>query len=129
MLVTPSDRIDLDPAGYPVDWQVDADAVSVDVVAGTYTIVPIPLIMSFARSGVVLDSSGQPLVGAKIEAINLEREFRRLSISNGSGLYNLENLSIGKYRIEVNGKSAASLDLTPNSPPKQSLQIKLPSPL
>jgi hypothetical protein len=123
-LVPGTYRIDLDPAGYPLDWQAELDALSINVVAGTYTSVPIPLVMSFTRSGTVTDASGKAVVGAKVEAINLDRQFRRLSISDANGLYALENLSFGKYRLEVNGKYVDTLDLTTKSPLQSSSNIK-----
>ena len=49
-------RLDLDPAGLPPDWQAAAESLAVDVIAGSYTLVMIPLIRSYTRSGVITDA-------------------------------------------------------------------------
>jgi hypothetical protein len=60
-------RLDLDPSGFPPDWKVSTNALAVDVVAGSYTPVIIPLVRSYICSGVVTDMQKKPVAGATIE--------------------------------------------------------------
>jgi hypothetical protein len=124
--ITPgTHRIDFDPAGFPPDWQTDRDAVAVDVAAGAYTIVPIPLIRSFTRSGIATTTLGKTIESARIEAIRTDRQFRVLSISNSQGLFTLQGLRVGKYRLEINGKQVDSIEISPTSPSQATLNLNL----
>jgi hypothetical protein len=118
-------RIDFDPAGFPSEWQTDKDAVAVDVAAGAYTIVPIPLIRSFTRSGIATTTLGKTIDSARIEAIRTDRQFRVLSISNSQGLFTLQGLRVGKYRLEINGKQVDSIEISPTSPSQATLNLNL----
>ncbi len=117
-------RLDLDPAGFPNDWQATTDALAIDVVAGSYTPVMIPLIRSYTRSGVVSDSQGNAVVGARVEAIKPEGK-RKFSVTNGAGVYYLD-LQQGDYTLQVNGKSVGNLKLEESSEAFQELNLKQP---
>jgi hypothetical protein len=62
---------------------------------------------SFAQStfatvtGTVTDPSGLPLVGAKIEAVQVESGYKYQAQSNESGVYTLANLREGTYNLTV----------------------------
>ena len=99
-------RLDIDPAGFPLDWQSPIKAYAVEVVAGGYTPLSIPLTPSYTFTGVVTDAIGEPIAGAKVEAIEVNLAQRRLSITNGAGVYYLEGLEQGAYRLEINGEPA-----------------------
>ncbi|MBR8838204.1 MAG: carboxypeptidase regulatory-like domain-containing protein [Stigonema ocellatum SAG 48.90 = DSM 106950] len=118
-------RLDLDPSGFPPDWQATTDALAVDVVAGSYTTVMIPLVRSYTISGVVTDAQGNAVAGARVEAVEHSGK-RRFSVTNGAGVYYLEGLQQGNYTLQVNGKSAGSLKLEESSKPLQELNIKQP---
>lgn len=120
-------RLDLDPAGFPPDWQATVEALAIDVVAGSYTPVVIPLIRAYTRSGVVTDSQGKAVAGARVEAIQQEQGTRRFSVTNGAGVYFLEGLPQGNYTLQINGKSVASFKLEQSSEPFQELNLQLPS--
>lgn len=120
-------RLDLDPAGFPPDWQATVEALAIDVVAGSYTPVVIPLIRTYTRSGVVTDAQGKAVAGARVEAIQQEPKTRRFSITNGAGVYYLEGLPQGNYTLEINGKSVGSLKLEQSSEPFQELNLQQPS--
>ncbi len=98
-------RLDLDPAGFPLDWQADMSAVAVEVVPGSYTPVPVPLVPSYTFVGVVTDANGNAVGGARVEAI-LADGSRRFSVTNDAGVYALERLEQGTYQLEVNGQLA-----------------------
>ncbi|RCJ28297.1 hypothetical protein A6S26_12255 [Nostoc sp. ATCC 43529] len=117
-------RLDLDPAGLPPDWQAAVDGLAVDVIAGSYTPVMIPLIRSYTRSGVVTDAQGQAIAGARVEAIQSDQGTRRFSVTNGAGVYYLESLPQGQYTLQINGKSAGSLKLEESSEPFQELNLQ-----
>ena len=92
-------RLDLEPAGLPPDWKAAVESLAVDVIAGSYTPVMIPLIRSYTRSGVVTDTQGQAIAGARVEAIQSDRGTRRFSVTNGAGVYYLEGLLQSKYTL------------------------------
>lgn len=117
-------RLDLDPAGFPPDWQATVEALAVDVIAGSYTPVTIALIQAYTRSGVVTDSQGKAVAGARVEAIQQERGIRRFSVTNGAGVYYLEGLPQGNYTLQINGKDAGNLKLEPSSEPFLELNLQ-----
>ncbi|MBF2064025.1 MAG: carboxypeptidase regulatory-like domain-containing protein [Calothrix sp. C42_A2020_038] len=119
-------RLDLDPAGFPANWQTAVEALAVDVVAGSYTPVMLPMIRSFTRSGVVTDSKGIPIPGARVEAIEVNSGQRRFSVTNGAGVYYLQGLQQGKYKIEVNGQAVnmETLQLEETSATFQELNLQ-----
>jgi hypothetical protein len=52
-------RLDFDGAGFPIDWRTNVDALAVDLIAGSYTPVLIPLNRSDIVSGVVNNAEGK----------------------------------------------------------------------
>ncbi len=120
-------RIDIDPAGFPPDWRAETDAFAVNVVAGSYTRVMIPLTQSYSFSGVATDAEGKALAGARVEAISTGTGKRSFSVTNTAGVYYLEGLQQGEYTLLVNGKSIQMIQLDTNSPPYQEMQIQQPS--
>lgn len=130
LLRLPADtyRLDLDPAGLPLDWQAMEDAYAVEVVAGSYTPVPLPLIQSYTLSGVVVDDRGNPVAGARVEAIGQDTGQRRFSVTNGAGVYFLERLLQGTFDLQVNGEPAqpATITLDADSEAFQELNLVQP---
>jgi len=121
-------RIDLDPSGYPLDWKAKVEALAVNVVAGTYTPVQVPLVQSYTISGIVTDAKGKPINGAKVEAIPTNPNSQRIfSITNEAGVYFLEGLEQDKYNVQISGQSANPLSITIDKSSKtfQELNFKL----
>lgn len=111
-------RIDIDPSGFPPDWQSKEDAYAVSVAPGSYTPVILSLLPSYTVSGVVTDASGTPINGASVEAIpQNSQEKHILSITNGAGVYYLERLQQGTYTLKVNDQivQPSSITLEPSS--------------
>ncbi|NES24970.1 MAG: carboxypeptidase regulatory-like domain-containing protein [Symploca sp. SIO3E6] len=119
-------RLDLDPSGFPLDWQATVDAYAIEVVAGSYTIVSVPLIPSYTLSGVVTDVAGNPIAGARVEAITSEATQRRFSVTNGAGVYYLERLPQGSFTLQINGEPAQpnTIFLDESSEPFQELNLQ-----
>lgn len=122
-------RLDFDPAGFPFDWQVINEALAVEVVAGSYTPILIPLVQSYTISGIVTDNQGQPVSGARVEAIQPDSGTRSFSITNDAGVYYLEQLQQGKYRLQINNQPAfpQTIDLKNSSEFFQELNLNLPT--
>ncbi|GAX34884.1 carboxypeptidase-like regulatory domain-containing protein [Nodularia sp. NIES-3585] len=120
-------RLDLDPAGFPPDWQAKIAALAVDVIPGSYTPVMIPLILSYTVSGVVTDAQVNAVAGARVEAIETKQGTRRFSVTNGAGVYYLENLPQGNYQLKINGKFAGNLLLDDASEPFQERNLQYSS--
>lgn len=118
-------RLDLDPAGFPLDWQPIVDAMAVEVVAGSYTPIPVPLVPSFTLSGLVTDASGNVVPGARVEAKGKKDASRRFSVTNGAGVYYLERLQPDTYTLFVNGKSAQPDTITLNESSKFLAELNL----
>lgn len=123
-------RLDLDPAGYPLDWKAVETAYAVEVVPGSYTPVQIPLILSYSVTGVLTDSEGAAIGGARVEAIPVAGGLRKLSVTNGAGVFFLENLGQGTYELLVNGNPAQPPRLTidADTPPFQELNLQISPP-
>jgi len=103
-------RLDLDPAGFPLDWQSDITAMAVEVSAGSFTPIDIPLVPSYTISGVITDNLGNPVSGARIEAISPSGD-RRFSVTNNAGVYFLERLRRETYDVQINGSSVETLPI------------------
>ncbi|MDB9371810.1 carboxypeptidase-like regulatory domain-containing protein [Nodularia sphaerocarpa] len=121
-------RVDLDPAGYPLDWKPAEVAAAIEVVAGSYTTFSIPFVASYTLAGTVTDSEGNPVAGAKVEAINPDTNSSVVSITNSAGIFYLEQLPLGTYQLQVNGKSAEpqTITINPDDETLQELNLKLP---
>jgi len=100
-------RIDLDPAGYPIDYSPVKDAFAVEVAAGSYTVVPVPFAVSYTVAGTLTDVKDKPVGGATIEAMPTNEGSNRVtSVTNGGGIFYLENLQQGTYEMSINGQPA-----------------------
>jgi len=119
-------RLDFDPSGLPLDWQTLNNAYAVKVVAGSYTLVQVPLVLSYTLSGVVTDREGNPVAGARVEAISADGEQRRFSITNGAGVYYLEQLPQGTFTLQINQKPAQpeTITLDEDAEPFQELNLR-----
>ncbi len=105
-------RLDLDLAGFPENWQAVYDNYAVDVVAGSYTPVLLPLTRSYTFSGVVTDAKGNPIAGARVEAISMNNpQLRLFSVTNTAGVYYLERLQQGSYNLLINDKSVSDVQV------------------
>jgi hypothetical protein len=118
-------RLDLDPAGFPLDWQPSIDAMAVEVVAGSYTPILVPFIPSFTLSGVVTNSSGNAIAGARVEAVGSKGTLRRFSVTNGAGVYYMERLQPDTYTLLVNGEPAQPSTITANESSEPFLELNL----
>jgi hypothetical protein len=120
-------RIDIDPAGFPPDWQATGDAYAVDIAAGSYTLIQIPLIPAYTLAGVVVDAQGQPVGGARVEAISVKTGDRVFSVTNDAGVYYLERLKQGTYSLQINGKAAQpnTIEIEQTSKPLRELNLSL----
>ena len=119
-------RLDLDSAGYPVGWKATETAYAIDIVAGGYTTVTVPLIPSYILAEAVTDDEGEAIRGAKIEALSVETGLKYLSVTNGAGIYYLENFPQGTYEILINGNPAqpGKVTLDENSATFQELNLQ-----
>ena len=52
-------------------------------------------------TGLVTDSSGASISGAKVTALSTSTALTRTTVSDGAGYYNFTSLPIGKYQISV----------------------------
>ncbi|NEU71376.1 carboxypeptidase regulatory-like domain-containing protein [Hassallia byssoidea VB512170] len=118
-------RLDLDPAGYPIDWKPTQSAYAVEVVAGGYTQVLVPFTPSYTVAGALTDAEGKPVGGAKVEAVLTDKGKKVMSVTNGAGVFFLENLQQGTYNLLINGKAAQPEKITidANSQPIQEVKL------
>lgn len=99
-------RLDLDPAGYPTDGTPTQQAYAVNVVTGSYTTIIVPFKISYTIAGIVQDSQGTPVIGAKVEALSTSKNQKTLVVTNSAGIFFLENLSLGTYQLFIDGQLA-----------------------
>ena len=121
-------RLDLDPAGFPLDWQAKTKAYALEVKTGAYTLVPIPLTISYTIIGSATDSEGKLLAGVQVKAIPSQGNNAVFSITNTAGIFVLENLEPGNYKFTIQNKPTQPekilLDSTDETFQELNLQIK-----
>ena len=120
-------RLDLDPAGYPFNLSPTESSYGVQVTAGSYTKLNIPLKFSYTVIGTVTDSQGIPVAGARVQAVASKSSQSVFSITNSAGVYFLEDLTQDTYNIKVNDQSVdvKHLKITPDSEPLEEVNFKL----
>ncbi|MEO1374500.1 MAG: carboxypeptidase regulatory-like domain-containing protein [Cyanobacteria bacterium J06635_10] len=116
LIQTPPDnyRLDLDPAGYPIDWKPTQTAYAVEVAAGGFTQRLVPFVPSYTVAGTVTNAEGKPVGGARVEAIATDKSKAKktMSVTNGAGIFFLENLQQGTYKLLINDKPAKPGEIT-----------------
>ncbi len=123
-------RMDIDPAGYPINYRSRTDALRVDVVSSGITTVAVPLVPAYVSIGVVKDAKGDAVAGARVEATNTRTKTKVFSITNDAGFYTLEGLEQGEYQISVSGLPSTpnQLKITVSSQPSQELNLTVTIP-
>ncbi|WYL95600.1 MAG: carboxypeptidase-like regulatory domain-containing protein [Gloeotrichia echinulata IR180] len=121
-------RLDLDSAGYPINRKPLESAYAVEVVAGSYTIIRVPMKLSYTVAGRVTVNGQDPVPGAKVEAVpskSGKSEKSIVSITNGAGIFFLEELQPGVYNLLVNGQPAqpSTIEINQNSNPLQEVNL------
>jgi hypothetical protein len=104
-------RLDLEAAGFPPEFQPIETTMAIRVNEGSYTPVQIPLQPSYAISGVI-SRDKQPVNGARVEAFNSQTKKTQTAFTNAAGVYYLEPLRRGTYRIKVNGQPVQPEEVT-----------------
>jgi len=122
-------RLELDPAGFPLDWQATETTFAVTVVPGSYTPITVPLQKSYTVSGTLTNENNEPIGGARVIAIPEEAGERRFSITNQGGVFFLERLKQRTYQLQVRDQSLKPrrIVIDENSPAFQQQNLILPS--
>lgn len=115
-------RVDLEEAGFPPDFQPEFKSFAVAVVEGAYTPVVIPLQAAYTLMGVVTNNAGEPVAGARVEAVDENGRVISFSITNGAGVYYLEQLRLGRYQIKINGQAASGSNEVIFDPDSETLE-------
>lgn len=120
-------RVDLDPAGYPLNWQAAENAYAVSTTAGQYTKVEIPLTRAYTLIGTVTDGEGKALAGQRVESISTGSGDRQISVTNAAGVFYLDNLSQGTHRFEMGGEPVddTAVTLTPQIEGLQEINFRM----
>ncbi len=105
-------RLDFDPSGYPIDWQPQVSSLAVKVDVGSYTVVTIPLRLSYTVTGEVTTADGAAVAGARVVAERVDGTQQVFSITNGAGVFFLEQLFQGTYKLRVNDQIPQPAQLT-----------------
>ena len=130
VIVPPNEyRLELDPAGFPLDWQANDTTFAVKVVPGTYTPILVPLQQSYTVSGTLTDENQNPIGGARVVAIPEGEGSRRFSITNQGGVFFLERLQQGQYQLQVRDRPVkpSKITIDSNTPSFQQQNLILPS--
>ncbi|MDP3007844.1 MAG: carboxypeptidase-like regulatory domain-containing protein [Methylococcales bacterium] len=118
-------RLDLDPAGYPVEGKPSQESYAVEVPSGAYVTVLIPFSVTYTIAGRVLDAQGNPVDGVKVDAVLSEKGNKGSAISNGAGVFFIDSLHQGKYQLIPDGQAAHSETVEIKSDSKTMLEVTL----
>lgn len=118
-------RLDLDPSGYPTTGKPSQESYAVEVTAGGYTTISIPFSVTYTIAGRVLDAQGNPVGGAKVEAVPVDKGNKSIAISNGAGVFFVDNLHQGKYQLMLDGQAAHSEIVEIKSDSKTMLEVTI----
>ncbi|NNJ84834.1 MAG: carboxypeptidase regulatory-like domain-containing protein, partial [Gammaproteobacteria bacterium] len=122
-------RLDVDPAAAPIGWKAAGVTRAVEISAGGFTRMRIPLLRSYIVVGVVTDAAGNPAEGTTVEASlapsedGVER--KEISVSNRVGIFYMEDLQQGQYAVTLNGEPASTFTLDENSDSMVELNLQL----
>lgn len=118
-------RLDLDPSGYPTTGKPSQESYAVEVTAGGYTAISIPFSVTYTIAGRVLDAQGNPVGGAKVEAVPVDKGNKSFAISNGAGVFFVDNLHQGKYQLMLDNQAAHSEIIEIKSDSKTMMEVTL----
>ncbi|HEC83962.1 MAG: carboxypeptidase regulatory-like domain-containing protein [Candidatus Parabeggiatoa sp. nov. 1] len=127
--VTPGTyRLDLDPAGYPIGGTPEKESYAVQVTAGGYTSVIVPFSVSYTIAGTVQDAEGNPVGGVKVEAVPVGKGSKSFAVTNGAGIFFVDNVRQGVYKMLLDGQSvnADTIEITPDSELIVEVNLKKP---
>lgn len=119
-------RLDLDPAGYPLNWTPNRTSYAVEVVSGSFTPVYVPFTASYTVAGRVSDRNGDPISQAIVEAVPSDGGLPVTTVTTTGGVYFLEELSLGAYTLRVNQQSVSpgEIVLSEESEPLQEINLR-----
>ncbi|MDZ7703994.1 MAG: carboxypeptidase-like regulatory domain-containing protein [Trueperaceae bacterium] len=120
-------RIDLDPAGFPIDFSPSSTAFAVTVGPGAFTELRIPFTPSFTVLGTLRNATGDPLGAVRVEAVGPD-DVRAVSVTNSAGVFVFEGLRPGRYTIFANGRpvSPNTLVIDETSEPFFEINVSVP---
>ncbi|MEI6707282.1 MAG: carboxypeptidase-like regulatory domain-containing protein [Methylococcales bacterium] len=118
-------RLDLDPAGYPIEGKPSQESYAVEVPSGGYTTILIPFSVSYTIAGRVLDAQGNPVDGAKVDAVLTDKGNKGSATSNGAGVFFIDSLHQGKYQLILDGQAAHSETVEIKSDSKTMVEVTL----
>lgn len=127
--VTPGTyRLDLDPAGYPIGGTPEKESYAVQVTAGGYTSVIVPFSVSYTIAGTVRDNQGNPIGGVKVEAVPVGKGSKSFAMTNGAGIFFVDNVRQGVYKMLLDGQSvnADTIEITQDSELIVEVNLKKP---
>lgn len=124
-------RLDLDAAGYPLDWRPTQISYGVEVAAGGFTPVFMPFTVSYTIGGRVTDGDHQPVGGATVEAVPTDGGMPITTVTNGTGVYFLDNLQQGTYTLLINHHPAHpdAMTIDSHSDTLQEVNLRVPGPV
>ena len=73
----------------------------VSAIGAVLTLSPLFAQISASLSGTVTDQTGATIPSAQVTALNLDLGSERTSVTDGAGRFELQSLSLGRYRVRV----------------------------
>jgi len=124
-------RLDLDPAGYPLNWTPDRTSYAVEVVPGSFTPVYVPFTASYTVAGRVSDGNGDPVAQVLVEAVPNDGGLPITAVTTTGGVYFLEALTPGTYTLRVNQQPTdpGTVTISPDSATLQEINLRVGEPV
>ncbi len=118
-------RVEVDPSGYPPNYRSIAQPQRIDIVASSTSRFSIPLTPSYAITGMLKDQNNNPVADTRVELTSADGKNKVDSITNGAGLFFLEDLGQGEYKFKVSdfSVSPANLKIDVTTKPLQEINL------
>jgi len=109
-------------------WCASLRSYAVHVTAGGYTSIIVPFSVSYTIAGTVQDAQGNPVGGVKVEAVPVEKGSKSSAVTNGAGIFFVDNVRQGVYKMLLDGESVNTdtIEITPDTELIVEVNLKKP---
>ncbi|HLO85946.1 MAG TPA: carboxypeptidase regulatory-like domain-containing protein [Nostocaceae cyanobacterium] len=93
--------VEFDPEELPVELSLKKTSIVVEVASSAVTKVNFPLRVEYGLAGRITDAAGKPIQNLAVELVNAEDKQVSTSVTDEFGLYRLDGVPAGKYKLQI----------------------------